>query len=118
MRKNQLDLEKVLNQEEYNKFEALIILYRLQKPSNSQKFGVNWSVECNKALEECFEDSDIVYRINYIPTRINIKRPVMYLTQNNTKYKVNVCDLGFGPYIDFAAMSKVQDLRCSDEKTK
>lgn len=42
MRKNQLDLEKVLNQEEYNKFEALIILYRLQKPSNSQKFGVNW----------------------------------------------------------------------------
>lgn len=118
MRKNQLDLEKVLNQEEYNKFEALIILYRLQKPSNSQKLGVNWSVECNKALEECFEDSDIVYRINYVPTRINIKHPVMYLTQNNTKYEVNVCDLGFGPYIDFATMSKVQDLRCSDEKTK
>lgn len=116
MRKNQLDLEKVLNQQDYDKFEALTILYRIQKPSNGQK--VNWNIECSKALEECFEDSGIIYRINYIPTRINIKRPVMYLTQNNMKYEVNVCDRGFGPYIDFATMSKVQDLRCTDEKAK
>lgn len=86
MRKNQLDLEKVLNREDYDKFEAFIILYGVQKPSDGQK--INWNVKCSKALEECFEDSNIIYHINYIPTRIGIKRPVMYLTQNNTKYKV------------------------------